>query len=167
MKDKIPGVVVGLVTDNQDPEKTGRLKLKFPTLDDVDSPWAPVAALMSGNNRGGFYMPEVGDEVLVSFDQGRFDHPYVVGFLWNGKDKPPSDDVKHRLFRSVNGHEIDIYDPPVTGGDKGYIRIKDAHGNIVELSNAQIKITSPGTINIQAPNVIINGRAVVPQPRPI
>jgi len=165
--DKIAGVAVGLVTDVNDPEKLGRLKLKFPWMEDQESPWAPVAAFMSGGSRGAFYMPEVGDEVLVSFELGNFDHPFVVGFLWNGKDKPPTDDVKHRLFRSVNGHEIDIYDPPVSGGDKGYIRIKDAHGNVVELSNAQIKITSPGMITIQAPNVVINGRPVVPQPRPI
>lgn len=165
--DKIPGVGVGLVVNVDDPEKLGRLKLKFPWMDDEESTWAPVAASFAGNDRGAFYMPEVGDEVLVAFELGNFDHPFVVGFLWNGKDKPPTDDVHLRLFRSVNGHEIAVHDPAVAGGDKGYIRIKDAHGNVVELSNAQITIQSVGLINIKAPSVMINGRPVLLTPSPI
>lgn len=165
--DKIPGVGVAIVVDVNDPEKLGRLRLKFPWMDDEESPWAPVAASFAGKDRGAFYMPEVGDEVLVAFELGNFDHPFVVGFLWNGKDTPPTDDVHLRLFRSVNGHEIAVHDPAVAGGDKGYIRIKDAHGNVVELSNAQIKIQSVGVISIQAPSVTINGRPVLLTPTPI
>ena len=162
-----PGVTVGTVSNVNDPEKLGRVQVVFPKLGGVASTWAPIATFMAGPDRGGFYMPEVDDEVLVAFEEGDFDHPFVVGFLWNGKDRPPTDDVHLRIFRSVNGHEIAVYDPAVAGGDKGYIRLKDAHGNVVELSNAQIIIRSVGTITIQAPNVIINGRPVVPQPRPI
>jgi len=162
-----PGVAVAIVKDVADPEKLGRLLLKFPWLAEEQSTWAPVAAFMAGPDRGAFFMPEVDDEVLVAFEHGDFEHPFVVGFLWNGKDRPPTDDVHLRIFRSVNGHEIAFSDPNVTGGDRGFIRLKDAHGNVVELSNAQIIIRSVGTITIQAPNVIINGRPVVPQPRPI
>jgi uncharacterized protein involved in type VI secretion and phage assembly len=165
--ERLPGVAVAIVKDVADPEKLGRVLLKFPWLEEEQSTWAPVAAFMAGPDRGAFFMPEVDDEVLVAFEHGDFQHPFVVGFLWNGKDRPPTDDVNLRIFRSVNGHEIAFSDPDVSGGDRGFIRLKDAHGNVVELSNAQITIRSVGTITIQAPNVIINGRAVVPQPRPI
>ncbi len=128
---------------------------------------AAIAAPMAGGSRGVFFMPVEGDEVLVAFDRGHFDHPYVIGFLWNGVDKPPVNDPNLRLIRSVNGHEIAIYDPSISQGDKGYIRLQDAHGNIVELSNAQITIKSVGQITIEAPKVVINGRPVAPQNRPI
>lgn len=165
---RIPGVVVGIVKDLNDPEQQGRIKLEFPWLSDTErSSWAPVAAFLAGKDRGGYFMPEIGDEVLVAFERGDFDHPFIIGFLWNGADPPPSNDPNLRLFRSVNGHEIGIYDPDVAGGDRGYIRIKDAHGNVIELANAQITIRSVGTIQIQAPNVIINGRPVAPIGPPI
>ena len=80
---------------------------------------------------------------------------------------PPTTDGNVRLIRSVNGHEITIYDPQVAGGDSGYISIADAHGNEIILQNANISIRSTGTINIQAPNVIINGRPVAVAPKPI
>jgi hypothetical protein len=68
----------------------------------------------------------------------------------------------------VNGHEIGIYDPPsIQGGDKGFIRIQDAHGNIIELGNSRIIIKGTGTIQITAPNVTINGRLVAPVGPPI
>ena len=56
-----------------------------------DSHWAPIASLLAGKKRGACFMPELDDEVLVAFDRGEFDHPYVVGFLWNGADEAPDD----------------------------------------------------------------------------
>lgn len=160
----IQGVVIGIVKEIQ----PGEVKLKFPWLDEsYCSDWAPVGAPMSGGKRGFFFMPELEDEVLVAFDHGDFDHPFVVGFLWNGKDTPPTDDIQLRLFHSVNGHEIAFYDPAVSAGDRGYIRVKDAHGNVVELANGQIKIEGVGAINIRAPIVTINGRLVAPVGPPI
>lgn len=164
----MPGVVIGIVKSLDDPDGEGKIKLEFPWLEEgAESAWAPIAAPFAGKDRGAFYHPEVGDEALVAFDQGDFAHPYIIGFLWNGVDRPPTDDSHLRLFRSVNGHEVAIYDPEASGGDMGYIRLKDAHGNVVELANAQITIRSVGTVQIQAPNVIINGRPVLPAPRPI
>ena len=163
------GVALAIVTQLEDPGGEGRIKVKFTSFLDggPESAWAAIAAPMAGNNRGLFLMPEVGDEVLVAFDRGSFDHPYVIGFLWNGVDHPPTNDLHLRLFRSVNGHEIAVYDPPVSGGDQGYIRLKDAQGNVVELGNAHITIRSIGTIAIEAPSITINGRPVLTQSRPI
>jgi uncharacterized protein involved in type VI secretion and phage assembly len=87
---RIHGVVVGLVTNNQDPDGLGRVKVKFPWLSDVDeSSWARIAAPMAGKQRGACFLPEVDDEVLVAFEHGDMRFPYVLGALWNGQDAPP------------------------------------------------------------------------------
>jgi uncharacterized protein involved in type VI secretion and phage assembly len=160
----IAGVLVGTVKE-VDPA-LGRVKVSIPERDH-DSNWAPIAAGMGGNGRGAYFMPEVGDEVVVAFDRGQFDHPYVLGFLWNGQDAPPSVDGHLRTIKSVNGHEISLFDPPVSAGDKGYVRIKDAHGNTIELANGLITIKGVAAIRIEAPLVAINGRAVSPVGSPI
>jgi uncharacterized protein involved in type VI secretion and phage assembly len=160
---RYPGGVTGLVKRLDDPEGQGRIQLQFPWLSGTQrSAWAPVAAPFAGKDRGQVYMPEIDDEVLVAFEHGDFDHPFVIGLLWNGADTPSTNDPNRRLIRSVNGHEIEIYDPPISSGDKGYIRLKDAHGNIVELANGRISITSVSFIEINAPQVVINGRLVTP-----
>lgn len=86
------GVVIGIVTNNRDPDGLHRVKLRFPWLGAEDeSNWARVATPMAGPGRGFYALPEVDDEVLVAFDHGNVDHPYVVGSLWNGQDAPPED----------------------------------------------------------------------------
>ncbi len=165
---RIYGVMPATVTQVDDPVGEGRVLVEFPWMEgDTQGYWAPIATIMAGNERGMWYQPEVGDEVLLAFDQGVMTNPYIVGFLWNGAQRPPSNDRHLRLIRSVNGHEIAIYDPPPSAGDQGYIRLKDAHNNVVELSNGSISIRSTGAITINAPQVIINGRPVGPAPRPI
>ena len=73
---KYPGVVIGVVADMEDPLGQGRIKLSFPWMaDSQSSAWAPVAAPMAGSERGQWFMPEEGDEVLVAFEQGDFEHP--------------------------------------------------------------------------------------------
>ena len=162
------GVVTGQVINVKDPDGQGRVQVRFPFMGGQnDSYWAPIATLMSGNVRGSWFMPEIGDEVLVAFNQDDPEHPHVLGFLWNGQDKPPETDPNMRLIRSVNGHEIRLYDPSPSAGDRGYVQIKDAHGNSIELANARISITSVGVVEINAPQVIINGRPVLPIPASI
>lgn len=161
MKD-IMGVVTGTVKEID--STLGAVKVDFNWMQPPQrSNWAPIASMMGGNGRGTYFMPEIDDEALVAFDQGKFDHPYVVGFMWNGVDAPPSTEKHLRLIHSVNGHEIGIYDrTPVAAGDKGFIRIQDAHGNIIELGNRHITIIGTGNIQINAPNVTINGRLISP-----
>jgi phage baseplate assembly protein V len=107
----INGVVVGIVTN----VRKGAVKVKFPWLheedaDEKESNWARVATAMAGNDMGTFLMPEVGDEVLVAFDHGDFNSPYVIGSLWNGKDKPPEDDCKKRVIKTKSGLKITFDD---------------------------------------------------------
>jgi uncharacterized protein involved in type VI secretion and phage assembly len=169
---KLSGIVTGQVISNRDPDGQGRVQVSLPYLGGQNqSYWAPIATLMSGSNRGSWFMPEIGDEVLVAFLQDDVSHPYIIGFLWNGQDTPPTTDIHLRTIHSVNGHEVQIYDPPVTGGDQGYIRIQYARGNgttnKVEINNTAIVITSDSAIQIQAPTVTINGRPVSISASPI
>ena len=127
---KIYGVVVGVVTNNQDPEKTGRVKVKFPWLNDTDeSNWARVATMMAGKDRGTWFLPEVDDEVLVAFEHGDVQFPYVIGSLWNGVDTPPrdNDDGKNseRVIKSRLGHELIFGDED----EKGKVEIKTKAGH--------------------------------------
>jgi len=113
--DKIQGVALGLVTNNQDPEKLGRIKVKFPWRDgSPESYWARLAVLAAGQDRGTLWLPEVGDEVLVAFEKGNIEHPCVIGSLWNGKDVPPetNDDGENntKVIRSRCGHEIKFFE---------------------------------------------------------
>ncbi len=157
----IAGVVTGVVKEI-DPA-LGAVKVDFMWMQPPQrSHWAPIATLMSGNGRGAYLMPEIDDEVLLAFDHGQVAHPYVVGFLWNGKDAPPVKDRQLRQIRSKNGHTISLYDPDEKQGDKGYLRVEDAHGNMVELANGKITIRSKGNLVIEGLNIRINGRLVAP-----
>ena len=151
---RVSGVVVGVVTNNQDPEGMGRVKLKFPWLSDEDeSNWARVAAPMAGGGRGFYFLPEVEDEVLVAFEQGDVRFPYVVGSLWNGKDAPPAsnDDGKNnvRVIKSRSGHVVRLTDED----GKEMIEIIDMSGKNsvrIDTSKKTITITSDKDIVLSA-----------------
>jgi uncharacterized protein involved in type VI secretion and phage assembly len=88
-------VVVGIVTQNSDPEGMGRVRVRYPALgDDIEGWWARIAAPAAGSERGLLMMPVAGDEVLVAFEHGDVRRPYVLGALWNGSDQPGSDLVQ-------------------------------------------------------------------------
>lgn len=142
---RIFGVVIGIVTNNQDPDGMGRVKLKFPWRESSDeSYWARVASLMAGNDRGAFFLPEVGDEVLVAFEHGDFAHPYVLGALWNGQDAPPetNSDGKNniRKIKSRSGHEIIFDDNADQSTEKVEIHTKAGHKIVLDDASGQEKI---------------------------
>jgi uncharacterized protein involved in type VI secretion and phage assembly len=133
----INGVVTGLVTNNNDPNGLGRVKVKLNGLEDNhETDWAPVATLMAGDQRGSFFLPEVNDEVLVAFEHGNVNAPYVVGALWNGKAKPPGDngdgENNIRKIKSRCGHEIILDD--TDQGEK--VEIKTNAGHSITLDDA-------------------------------
>lgn len=117
-------VVVGVVTDNKDPEGLCRVKVKYPWLtEDHTSFWARQSSQMAGSGRGMFNIPEIGDEVLVAFEHGEVTRPFVLGQLWNTVDRPPTTGgnpmhgagsvTNRRGFYSRVGHKMDFDD---TGG---------------------------------------------------
>ena len=118
--------VIGIVTDNKDPDKLGRVKLKIPVLSDQDTTfWCPIIMLGAGKNRGWFFIPDKDDEVLVMFEHGDLNRPLVVGALWNGKDKPPDKNPggnPRRVLKSRLGSKITFDD------DKKQLIIEDGVG---------------------------------------
>jgi uncharacterized protein involved in type VI secretion and phage assembly len=161
---ELNGLVIGLVTQ----VAVGKIKVNFPWLDEThESDWVRIATAMSGNNRGSCFMPEVHDEVLLGFDKGNTRTPYVVGFLWNGVDAPPSQDVRDRRITSKNGHSIRFLDATPSGGSMGALVIEDAHGNAITMSNGKITIRSQGVLELKSPHITLNGRVVVPSGNPI
>jgi uncharacterized protein involved in type VI secretion and phage assembly len=148
--ERFHGVVIALVRDVDDPLKQGRIKVHFPWLDDEHlTDWVRIAAPMSGSDRGVCFPPELEDEALVAFEHGNPRRPIVIGFLWNGQDKPPVVDVQERRIKSKNGHSIRFIDGTPSGGSKGALVLEDAHGNRITMSK--------GKISINAPLVEING----------
>jgi phage baseplate assembly protein V len=148
------GVVVGIVTNNQDPENMHRVKVRFPWLSqDVESNWTRVATSMAGNGRGVYFLPEVDDEVLVAFEHGRVDHPYVLGCLWNGRDTPPENnndgENNHRTIKSRSGHVVRLND----AAGKETIEIIDKSGNnkiVVNTADNSIIIEARADITIKS-----------------
>ena len=109
------GVEVGIVTNVKDPEKLGRIKIQLPRLPGgPETNWARVAQPAAGAGRGFYWLPEVGDEVLIAFELGQANCPYVLGALWNGKDKPMdgayADDNTTRMIQTKSGHKIVLSD---------------------------------------------------------
>lgn len=138
-------VVVGVVTNNQDPDGMARVKIKFPWLaDGAESNWARIAMPMAGKERGMFFLPEVNDEVIVAFEHGDLNRPYVLGALWNGVDKPPetNQDGKNniRKIRSRSGHEIIFSDDDVARKENIEIHTKAGHKILLDDSSGQEKI---------------------------
>jgi uncharacterized protein involved in type VI secretion and phage assembly len=88
------GVVRAVVVDVQDPDAAGRIKVKFPSLPNAFESWAAVSLPLGGNQSGLWALPEIGDEVVVAFEQGNPSNPVVLGSLWNGKRPPTSSSSK-------------------------------------------------------------------------
>lgn len=172
------GVVPALVTNINDPDKQGRVKLKYPWLDDqLESDWARVAGVGAGKNRGLYVMPEVNDEVLVAFEYGDFNRPYVIGGLWNKPDTPPETDaivkgvVNKRTWKSRAGHIIRFVDD--SAGEKieiidcknGTTITLDAKAKKLEIQNqGGIDITTKGNMNLKATgtmNIESNGALTI------
>ncbi len=163
---KIFGVVAGIVINNKDPEKLGRVKVKIPRISgEEESNWARIVTFMGGKERGAFFLPEVDDEVIVAFEYGDINMPYIIGSLWNGKDKPPEQNANGkndiRVIKSRSGHIIKLDD--TENNEK--IEIVDKAGKnkmIIDTKNNKISINSDKDIELSAPNgkVIINARDV-------
>ena len=160
------GTMVALVTDNADPQELGRVKLKFPSLDDdYESDWARVVQAGAGPERGAVILPEVNDEVLVVFEAGDIRRPYVVGGLYNGRDKPrlggsdlfDNGAVDRRGFVSRAGHRIVFLDSDshsglclVSGDDRLRFALKQSDSAVTLHSDGSISITSGGKLQVES-----------------
>ena len=151
--------VIGVVSNIKDPEELGRVRVKYPWLSDKnESAWARIVSPMAGDGRGFWYLPEIDDEVLVSFEHGDIHRPFVLGALWNGKDKPPmkasqsvdgEGKVIKRVLKSRSGHTITLDD---TSGSEE-ITIVDKTGNnkiVFHSPDNSMQIQIDGDLTIEA-----------------
>jgi uncharacterized protein involved in type VI secretion and phage assembly len=136
----VAGVVPAKVSRNDDPEGLGRVKLNLPWRGkDFETEWVRVVAPMAGGDRGIFFLPEVGDEVLVAFDRDDIRYPYVLGALWSRTDAPSekNSDGKNdvRIIKTRKGHIVKFDD-----GAQGSILIQLDDGR------KKIEITDDGIV---------------------
>jgi hypothetical protein len=117
IKRKFYGVVVGKVINPLDPMTLGRVQVQLPFIDSLDlSPWARVATPMAGFGHGMYFIPNVNDEVLVAFEHGDVNAPYIIGSLWNALTPPPlpSPAPQIRAIRTLTGNQIVFSEAPAT-----------------------------------------------------
>lgn len=174
----VQGLAVAIVTQNKDDSGLARVRVRLSwQAEGEESYWARLAMPMAGGKRGTYFLPEIGDEVLVGFERGDMSHPYIIGALWNGKQLPPdtNDDGKNdrRLIRSRSGHQLlfDDGDPPrvelnlqdgkhLLLDDKG-IKVEDGQGNTItiETSSGAVTIESKGQLKLKSQSISIEAGA--------
>jgi len=166
-------VVVGVVTQNSDPDDMGRVRVRYPALgDDIEGWWARIAAPSAGSERGLLMMPVAGDEVLVAFEHGDVRRPYVLGALWNGNDQPGSDLVQtDGSFALRSDHKVSVHAADAitieTGSDlqittDGKIEQKASGDASVEGQNVNVKANSSLTIEATG-DLTIKGASITVQ----
>jgi len=170
-------VSTAIVTDNNDPDALGRVKLRYPwSTDGSESSWVRVSTIMAGHEQGFYFMPEVEQEVLVVFVNNDVEYPIVIGTLWNQSYQPPGNtenqenDIK--MIQSRMGHKIVFNDNEGGEGkleissksghkilldDNGSIVIEDSAGSSIEFdaNSSAIKIKSSMDVSIEAVNINI------------
>jgi uncharacterized protein involved in type VI secretion and phage assembly len=176
------GVMPAIVTKVKDPDRAGRIEISLPSIfGDADYRcWARQATLFAGNNRGSWFLPDEGDEVLVAFEHGDPSRPYILGGLWNGRDAPPdtaSQDGKtdRKILCSRNGVKVTLDDSDgqetlkleTPGGQKVTLRdgpntvtVEDSNGNSVKLEEAGITVTASAKVTVTASQVAVSAGMV-------
>lgn len=161
------GVATGRVINQADPMFLSRVQVQLPWIDDADlSPWARVAVPMSGILFGMYFMPELGDEVLVAFEHGDVNVPYVIGSLWNGLAPPPfpTPYAQMRTIRTPLMNQLTFIEAPPTiilaspaAGQT--ITLSEAGTTIISGTGAQI-IVGGAVITVNASGVQIAGTTI-------
>lgn len=171
---RIFGVARGIVTDNLDPDGLDRVRVQLTWQEEGSSYWARTAAPMSGSGYGAWFLPEIGDEVLVAAEHGDPALLYVLGSLWNGKAKPPASnaDGKNalRLIKSRRGHQLLFDDSDNTPAlelkladgkrvmlNKDGVAIDDAAGNtiLIKSGSSEIEVTSAAKLTLKSAQIAI------------
>lgn len=182
-------LVVGVVFGLDDPLRLGRVLVRFPLLEGWVSFWAKLVVPMAGALQGTFFRPQVGDEVLVAFEQGEPRRPYILGSLWNEVDPPPpaAADIENniRVIVSASGHVVRFDDTPgaqkievITGNgehrvvlegagekilvesDRGDVEVR-AGGGRVRIEAATVEVKASSNIRLEAAGTVDIKGAVV------
>jgi len=178
----IQGLQIGIVTDlENDPDSQDRVKVRLPIIDpNEDGIWGRIASLDAGNNRGMFFRPEIGDEVIVGFLNNDPRRPVILGML-NSSNKPAplqaSNQNDEKGYTSRSGMTMIFNDSEKSlkiatpAGKKvtiseqdGVMTMEDENGNsfsmdssaITMKSAGDIKLTATGDLTVSAANVSIS-----------
>jgi phage baseplate assembly protein gpV len=166
-KHKMYGVVTGMVINLADPLTLGRVQVTIPSIDSADlSSWARVATPMTGVLSGTYFIPSIGDEVLIAFEHGDVNAPYIIGSLWNAMHPPPfpSPLIEERVIRTPLGNQIGFREAPpaitITTPDMTLAAVGMPPG-VTIASNVMITlmcgptqiVMTPAGITITAPSV--------------
>jgi uncharacterized protein involved in type VI secretion and phage assembly len=176
---RLYGVYLGRVADVRDPENIGRVRVTIPPsvelVRGLDA-WARMATLFAGHARGTWFIPDVGDEVLIAFEAGDLGRPYVLGSLWNTGDRPPASmDAaganEKKVIRTRRGVQVTLVDQEnhehivleTPGGQRitlrdgpGSIEFEDSNGNAIKLEASGITIDTSAKVRIRASQVEIS-----------
>jgi uncharacterized protein involved in type VI secretion and phage assembly len=175
-----PAIVVSIV----DLDGQGRVRVRLPWSPDTDhasyEAWARIATLMAGSGRGTWFIPEIDDEVLVSFEAGNPSRPYVVGALWNGKDAPPEsmDSGGTNNIRAIHSRSgIVIQFDDTSGSEKltietpggqtvvlddgeSSVTIRDSNGNSARFAPVGVTVEAASKVTIKASTIEISAGMV-------
>jgi len=149
-EDALGGVaVLGVVIEVDDPRHAGRLRARLPGLGDVETDWMPVVLPGAGPDKGLVALPDVNDRVLVLLPNGEAGAGVVLGGLY-GMGGPPDDGVdgnavRRYTFATRGGQRVVLDDK------KQVLRLEDATGNVVELSENGVRISAKGELALEAP----------------
>lgn len=181
---QMPGLVVGVVTDNNDPDTAGRVKVRYTGVGaPVESPWARVVTLGGGAARGAVFNPEVNDEVLVGFEHGDTRRPVVIGGLFSKQNTLPTANdyvaegkVNFRRIASRKNHLVEFADgeEPTQqhillqlgtathklrlGADRCDLEVEEGKGLTIKAGSAKFDISSAGDVTIEGNNINITGQ---------
>jgi uncharacterized protein involved in type VI secretion and phage assembly len=151
------GVYEATVTDVLDPEALGRVRVRLTSrkVAGLERAWARLATLMAGDRRGTWFVPDVGDDVLVAFEAGDPRRPYVVGALWNASTPPPetmdaAGTNPRRVIATKGGTRITLDD----GANR--VEIRDANGNSIVLEPSGVSIVASAKLTISAAAVEVS-----------
>ncbi|WP_343745828.1 phage baseplate assembly protein V [Chitinophaga sp.] len=143
-----------VVVDNHDPKGLGRIKVKFKWQEQGSTPWLQVVAPHGGGDKGFYMVPEKGEEVMVDFEGGNPELPFVIGTTYNGKAKSSfgnaGNDIK--ALRTRSGISILMNDAA------GSVTFNDPSGNqVIMHGNKQVTINAPEKLVINSKDIVVNG----------
>ncbi len=178
------GVYPALVQSITDPDQQGRVRIRLPWSPDSSGAgyeaWARLATTMAGKDRGTWFIPDVDDEVLVTFEGGDPRRPYVIGALWNGKDAPPEqmdgagqnnkkvivsrNDIRIILDDTQGQETVTIQTPGgqsvVLKDGPGSVEITDSNGNSLKMESSGITLRTSAKLTIEASTISVTAGMV-------
>ena len=152
------GVYRAVVTDVRDREGLGRVQVRVPDAE-AEAAWARVSTLMAGDRRGTWFVPDVGDEVLVAFQGGDPRQPIVLGSLWSASKRPPeamdpAGGNAVRVIRTGAGIEIRLDDAA------GRVLVSTPDGASITLEHGNVRIQASGSVEIDASQLTLSAGLV-------